>query len=297
VLTHDQEVSPGEQQAASHPPVLRELTAREKGENFPVALAVLPPARRRALHAVYGFARTVDDTGDLAPGDRVTALHTLDELVSRTWAGEEVADPVFARLRSTVADRVPEEYFHDLVAANLQDQHVHRYPTYDALLDYCRLSANPVGRIVLALFDHHTEPALHLSDRVCTALQLLEHWQDVGEDRRAGRVYVPVEDLIGFGVPESDLDAASATPGLARLMRFEVERAAGVLAEGTPLVRHLHGWSRLCVAGYVAGGQATVAALRRTRGDVLGRSATPSRAGTAGRLLALLAPRRGRSRP
>jgi squalene synthase HpnC len=297
VLTHDRWVSAGEQEAPSRPAVLRELTEREKGENFPVALAVLPPRHRRALHAVYAFARTVDDAGDQGLGDRVARLRTLDERISLTWAGEEVPDPVFARLQATLTDRVPEQYFHDLVAANLQDQHVHRYPTYEALLDYCRLSANPVGRIVLALFDHHTEPALRLSDRVCTALQLLEHWQDVGEDRRAGRIYVPVEDLVGFGVPETDLDAASASPALARLMRFEVERAAGVLAEGAPLVRRLRGWSRLCVAGYVAGGQATTAALRRTQGDVLGRSATPSRVGTAARVLLLLASRRGRSLP
>jgi squalene synthase HpnC len=307
VLTHDRWVSAGEQQVPSRPTVLKEtvLKDREQGENFPVVLAVLPPRHRRALHAVYAFARTVDDTGDdtdddtdddtgdRAPGDRVARLQLLDERVSRTWAGEDVPDPVFARLRRTVPDRVPEQYFHDLVQANLQDQHVHRYPTYEALLDYCRLSANPVGRIVLALFDQHTEPALRLSDRVCTALQLLEHWQDVGEDRRAGRVYVPTEDLVGFGVPETDLDAATASPALARLMRFEVERASGVLAEGTPLVRRLRGWSRLCVAGYVAGGQATVTALRRTQGEVLGHATAPSRAGTAARLVLLLAPRRG----
>lgn len=271
-----------------------ELTRRETGENFPVALAVVPPRYRRALHAVYAFARTVDDTGDEAPGDRLALLATLDDHVTRTWAGEDVGDPLFAELRQTVTRRVPERYFHDLVRANVQDQHTHRYPTFSALVDYCRLSADPVGRIVLAVFDQHTEPLLHLSDRVCTALQLLEHWQDVAEDRRAGRVYVPVEDLAAFRVEETDLDAGKASPALARLMRYEIERAAGILAEGAPLVRHLRGWSRICVAGYVAGGQATVTALRRTEGDVLGRTARPSRARTAARLGMLLSARRGR---
>ena len=256
---------------------------------------MLPRRHRLALHAVYAFARTVDDVGDLAEGDRVTMLHALDEKVSRTWAGQAPDDPLFSGLRRTVVDRVPEGYFHALVEANLQDQHVHRYPTFDALLDYCRLSADPVGRIVLAVFDQHTEPLVELSDRVCTALQLLEHWHDVGEDRGAGRVYLPAEDLHAFGVPESDLDAPTASPALARLMRHEIERAAVILAEGTPLVRRLHGWARCCVAGYVAGGQATVTALRRTEGDVLGRSATPSRVRTTALLLRLLAagPRTG----
>ena len=278
-------------------PPLAALSEREKGENFPVALAVLPGRHRRALHAVYAFARTVDDAGDEAGGDRVALLHGLDDRVSRTWAGQDVGDPVFDGLRRTVVDRVPERYFHDLVQANLQDQLVSRYPTFEALLDYCRLSADPVGRIVLAVFDQHTDLLLRLSDRVCTALQLLEHWQDVGEDRRAGRVYLPTEDLLGYGVPETDLDAPAASPALARLMRFEIERAAGILAEGTPLVGRLHGWARCCVAGYVAGGQATVTALRRTRGDVLGRDATPSRARTAALLVRLVTSRSGRTRP
>jgi squalene synthase HpnC len=287
-MIHDRWVTAGGQQAM---PRTADLAGREKGENFPVVLGLLPRRHRRALHAVYAFARTVDDLGDRAPGDRVALLRELDERVSRTWAGERPDDPVLAGLADTVVDRAPERYFHALVQANLQDQHVHRYPTFDALLGYCRLSAEPVGRIVLAVFDRHSEPLLELSDRVCTALQLLEHWQDVGEDRRAGRVYVPTEDLLGFGVPESDLDAPTASPELARLMRHEIERAAVILAEGSPLVRRLRGWARCCVAGYVAGGQATVTALRRTEGDVLGRSATPSRARTVAGVVRLLAAR------
>jgi squalene synthase HpnC len=272
------------------------LREREREENFPVALTLLPARHSRPLHAVYAFARTVDDVGDRARGDRVAMLHELDEQVRRTWAGGTVDDPVLVGLRHTVVGRVPERYFHDLIRANLHDQEISRYPTFGALLGYCRLSAEPVGRIVLAVFDQHADPAVRLSDRVCTALQLLEHWQDVAEDRRAGRIYLPTDDLALFGVPETDLDAAAASPALARLVRFEVERAAGILAEGTPLVRRLHGWARCCVAGYVAGGQATVTALRRTQGDVLSRSATPSRAATASRALRLLAARPERRR-
>jgi squalene synthase HpnC len=291
VLIHDRGVTAeGRQEFAR----VADLAKREKGENFPVALAVLPRRHRAPLHAVYAFARTVDDLGDRADGDRVALLRTLDEQVSRTWAGEPVGDPVLDGLRAVVVDRVPERYFHDLVAANLQDQRVSRYPTFDDLMGYCRLSADPVGRIVLAVFGRHTDDRVALSDRVCTALQLLEHWQDVGEDRRAGRVYLPLEDLAAFGVPEEDLDAPHASPALARLMRFEIERAATILAEGTPLVRRLRGWARICVAGYVAGGRATVTALRRTEGDVLGGPTAPSRTRTAASLGRLLSARTDR---
>ena len=271
------------------------LRHRESGENFPVALAILPRRHREALHAVYAFARTVDEAGDSWAGDRLARLGHLEDAVDRTWAHQQVADPVFAGLaRARVPERVPVQWFHDLIEANIRDQRVTRYATYDALRRYCRLSADPVGRIVLHLFGAHTDPNPALSDRVCTALQLLEHWQDIAEDHRAGRVYLPREDLTRFGVSEADLAAAAAGPALAELMRFEIERAARLLASGAPLVGRLHGWARPCVAGFVAGGEATVAALRRTDGDVLGRSTAPSSRGTATAMLRLLVTGRGR---
>jgi squalene synthase HpnC len=271
------------------------LRVREAGENFPVALRVLPRGHRESLHAVYAFARTVDEAGDSWPGDRLERLGVLDDAVTRTWAGQPVSDPVFTTLATAgVPDRVPEEWFHRLVEANVRDQRVTRYPTYEALRGYCRLSADPVGRIVLHLFGAHEGPNPELSDRVCTALQLLEHWQDVGEDRRAGRIYLPQEDLVRFEATEGDLDAGSAGPAVRALMRFETERAAELLASGTPLVGRLRGWARLCVGGFVAGGEATVAALRRTDGDVLAQSATPTKGGTAAALLRLLVRGRGR---
>jgi phytoene/squalene synthetase len=146
--------------------------------------------------------------------------------------------------------------------------------------------------MVLEIFGQATPETIARSDQVCTALQLLEHWQDVGEDRRAGRVYLPQEDLRRYGVGEYDLDQENAGPKLRELMRFEIERAAGLLGEGTAIVRQLQGWGRVSVAGFVAGGEATVSALRQTDGDVLGRSARPSRRATAIRVLGLLAGRR-----
>jgi squalene synthase HpnC len=271
-------------------PDARALRGREHHENFPVALRLLPRRHREALHAVYGFARTVDELGDSFPGDRVAALHEFDADLDRLWAGEPPHHPVLHRLRPVVHEHhLAEQPFHDLVRANLQDQQVSRYERFDDLLGYCRLSADPVGRIVLGVFGVDDPETVRLSDRVCTALQLLEHWQDVAEDRRAGRVYLPQLDLRARGVAESDLDAAHASTALRGLMLFETGRAAAMLEEGSAIVGRLDGWARLSVAGFVAGGQATVEALRRTGGDVLGRDAHPSRARTAARLVALLA--------
>jgi squalene synthase HpnC len=259
-----------------------ELRGRERQENFPVALRVLPVVHREALHALYAFARTVDDLGDSRVGDRSAALTAFATDLDRVWSGELPHHPVLRRLTPIVVARgLPPEPFRRLVQANLQDQAVSRYPSFEDLLGYCRLSADPVGRLVLGVFGVHDAATAALSDRVCTALQLLEHWQDVAEDRRAGRVYLPQEDLHRYDVREADLDRREATPQLRRLIGFEVDRAAGLLEDGAPIVSRLHGWARVSVAGFVAGGRATVRALRRTGGDVLSHPSNPSRVGTA----------------
>jgi squalene synthase HpnC len=265
---------------------------RESGENFPVALRFLPRRHRDHLHAVYAYARMVDEIGDAFTGDRTARLQALAADLGTIWSGGRPSDPVLRNLARTVRERaMSAEPFERLIEANLLDQTVSRYETFDDLREYCALSADPVGRMVLEIFGQATAATVARSDQVCTALQLLEHWQDVAEDRRAGRVYLPREDLRRFGVGEEDLDQAIAGPRLRELMRFEIERAAGLLGDGTAIVRHLRGWGRISVAGFVAGGEATVSALRRTDGDVLGRSAQPSRLGTAIRVLGLLAGR------
>jgi squalene synthase HpnC len=268
------------------------LRGREGSENFPVALRLLPADVRVHLGAVYDVARVIDDLGDQAPGDRTALLRDFRADLATIWtdgAGEpldgrpgELADggavepnaPVLRRLAATVrAKHLSHEPFDDLVEANLVDQEVATYPTYEDLVEYCELSANPVGRIVLEVFEASTPERVELSDRICTALQIIEHCQDVAEDRQAGRIYLPLEDLTRFGVAETDLDALSANEAVRRLVAFEAERAAALLNSGTPLLRQLHGWARLAVRGYVAGGGAALLALRRAGWDVL--SATP----------------------
>ncbi|MGW4486715.1 squalene synthase HpnC [Amycolatopsis sp. NPDC004368] len=255
------------------------LREKRHAENFPVALRVLPRRLRADLRAVYAVARTIDDLGDEAEGDRIALLKTFGDELSAAFDGGEPADPAIRGLVPAMrAGRVELEPFRRLVEANLQDQHVTRYETYDQLRGYCRLSADPVGRIVLRLFDVTDPVAEELSDRVCTALQLLEHWQDVAEDHRNGRIYLPREDLDAYGVTEDELGAARASRRLRELMRFEIDRAAALLGSGAGLVGHLRGWGRLAVSGFLAGGLATVDALRATNGDVLATQAEPGKA-------------------
>ena len=252
------------------------LREKQRAENFPVALRVLPKRLRADLVAVYDVARVIDDLGDEAPGDRVAQLEAFADDLKAAWDGGTPAHPAVRRLLPTVrGGRVDREPFQRLIDANLQDQRVTRYATYADLRAYCTLSADPVGRIVLALVDVRGPVAEQLSDRVCTALQLIEHWQDVAEDRRAGRVYLPQEDLAAFGVAESELDEPTTSAALRKLMLFEIDRAADLLDTGAPLVWLLPGWARLAVSSFIAGGRATVDALRRTGGDVLTATARP----------------------
>lgn len=252
-------------------------TVRHVRENFPVAMAVLPIRVRSHLLATYRYARYVDDLGDEAPGDRVAALEGIADAVRQLYAGQLPDDPVVAGMEPVVRQcAVPAHCLLRLVEANLQDQQITRYRSFGDLVDYCRLSANPVGEIVLGIFGASTPTRVELSDRICTALQLLEHWQDVGEDHARGRVYLPKEDLDRFGVAEHDLDADRAVEPLRQLLAFETERAAAWLDAGAPLVSTLRGWARLAVSGYVAGGRAAARALRTAAYDPLGTEVKPT---------------------
>jgi squalene synthase HpnC len=254
------------------------LRTSERAENFPVALRVLPREPRTHLKAVYDVARVIDDLGDEAPSDRVALLTAFRDDLATIWDGGSPRTPVLCRLAPTVAAcGLTREPFENLVDANLMDQTRKTYPRYADLAAYCELSANPIGRIVLEVFGASTPANVASSDGICTALQIIEHCQDVAEDRRAGRIYLPQEDLDRFGVRPADLDVAPASPELRRLVAFEVDRCAGMLDDGLPLIGRLHGWARLAVAGYMAGGRAAIVAIRRAQCDVMSTSPTVGR--------------------
>lgn len=248
------------------------VLAKAARENFPVALRVLSPAVRRRLGAIYGFARLVDDAGDLYEGDRLGLLDRIEADLDRAYAGR-AEHQLLRRLSAVIRElALPRGPFARLIEANRQDQRVARYGTWQELADYCELSANPVGELVLHVFGFATPERIRWSDAVCTGLQLAEHWQDVGEDHGRGRVYLPAEDLERFGVGEDDLARRDPSEAFRALMAFEVDRARGLLAEGVPLVASLRGQARLAVAAYVGGGRAALDAVEGSRFDVLRRS-------------------------
>lgn len=267
------------------------ILARAAHENFPVASRLLPPRLRRHLIAVYAFARLVDDVGDEAAGDRWQHLDAIETDLVRVFDGSPRL-PVMRELSATVhACGIPREPFQRLVEANRQDQLVGRYESFESLLGYCALSANPVGHIVLHILGAATSERMALSDRVCSALQLAEHWQDVAEDLASGRIYLPAEDLSRFGVTEDDLMAPTAASHVRELLAFETRRARHMLDEGAPLVHTLSGFGRLATAGYVAGGRAALRAIAANDHDVLSSTPRPRRTHVASAWLLMLAGR------
>ncbi|MEU6665158.1 squalene synthase HpnC [Streptomyces sp. NPDC046727] len=268
------------------PSLERATLDKATSENFPVAPFFLPRAWRDDLMAVYGFARLVDDIGDgdLAPGgadaralgvsatdaaDRLVLLDAFETDLRRVFDGTP-RHPLLRRLQPTVRRRaLTPEPFLGLIAANRQDQLVTRYETYDDLLAYCELSANPVGRLVLGVTGTSTPERIRLSDAICTALQIVEHLQDVAEDLGRDRIYLPAADMKRFHVQETDLSAKTAGASVRALVAYEAQRARDLLNEGAPLVGSVHGRLKLLLAGFVAGGRAAIRSIAAAEYDVL----------------------------
>lgn len=252
------------------------VLAQSSAENFPVAPVFLPRPLRRDLMALYGFARLVDDIGDetaaglASPGDRLALLDEIESQLDELFAGGTPRLDLLARLRPTLdAHRLSAEPFRRLLEANRQDQRVTRYDTFDCLLGYCALSADPVGHLVLGVLDSDTPGRRALSDRICTALQIVEHLQDVAEDHARGRIYLPRDDMDRFGVSEDDLTMGPTPDRVRRLVAFQANRAGDLLTGGLGLVADLSGAGRIAVAGFAAGGRAALRAMAKADFDVL----------------------------
>jgi squalene synthase HpnC len=268
------------------------VMAQEGAENFPVAALMLGRGHRRHLRAIYGYARLVDDVGDEADGDRLALLESIRADLACIYGGHQPRHPVMRALASTVHEcRLPEEPFTRLLEANERDQVVSEYRTYSELLGYCQLSAAPVGELVLHVFGFATLPRIAMSDCVCAGLQIIEHLQDVAEDRARGRVYLPSEDLLRAGCDQNDLRAPSASQSLRGVIALLARRSRGLLDAGTPLLQELSPRPRLVVAGFIAGGRAALASIARVDYDVLAQTARPTRRGVALELVRVLGTR------
>ena len=245
-------------------------------ENFSVVTWLTPRVHRPAFQSIYAFCRWSDDLGDEV-GDPGRALELLswwrDEL--RAMYHGETRHPVMIALAETVERyRIPIEPLEALISAFEQDQTVTEYLTYEQLLDYCTRSANPVGQLVLYVADAFSPENAKLADATCTALQLANFWQDVARDLAIGRIYLPREDRDRFGYAESDLRALRFTDSFAKLMKFQVERARGLLRDGRPLVSRMPNDLAVDIDLFSRGGSAILDRIETQGFDVL--SARPA---------------------
>jgi len=250
------------------------VARRARTENFPVASLLFPRRLRPHLRAVYGFARLVDILGDEIEVDRLAALDELERELDACYTGEPTW-PVMRVLQPTIREfSLSREPFLRLIEANRMDQRVSEYETWDDLREYCRHSADPVGRLVLRLLRRDGEPELvAASDDVCTGLQLVNFLQDVPRDLELGRVYLPLEDRRRFGVRELD----HPSPELLELLRFEAVRARGLLLAGRLLHARIGGRVGRGVGLFARGGLAALDALETAHWDVFTQRPRPSR--------------------
>ncbi len=241
-------------------------------ENFPVASILLPRRLVPAVEAIYSFARSADDIadeGDALPAQRLAALAAYEAQLDAIGRGETPAGPMFARLAAIVAQfHLPLQPMRDLLSAFRQDVVTLRYADFPALLDYCSRSANPVGRLMLALYGAADERSLREADAICSALQLINFWQDVGVDWAKGRIYLPQDDMARFGVSAETIDRAQADQPWRDLMRFEVDRARALMMEGAALPMRLPGRIGLELRMVVQGGLRILEAIERNGYDV-----------------------------
>ncbi len=241
-------------------------------ENFPVASLLVPRHLRKAVVAIYRFARAADDIadeGDATPEERLAGLDAFERALDAIAAGDIPDMPPFPELAAAVArHRLPLAPLRELLSAFRQDVTTHRYESAALLFDYCRRSANPVGRLMLHLYGAATPENEQASDAICTALQLINFWQDVAGDWQRGRVYLPLEDCRRFGVDPAQIAQGRCDPAWRALMAFETGRARALLESGRPLTHALPWRLALEIAGVLAGGHRILDGIDAAGGDV-----------------------------
>ncbi len=244
-------------------------------ENFPVASVLLPRHLRQPVALIYRFAREADDFADEGDAEAAVRLGQLDHFrreLTKLERGEAPEIPWFSALGGAIRRyRLPIELFHDLLSAFSQDVVQTRYATYDDVLDYCRRSANPVGRLLLVLYGAAERRHLAWSDAICSSLQLINFLQDVAIDYRKNRIYLPQEEMVRFGVSEDDIARGDTGGAWKALMAFQIGRARALLHSGAPLGRVLEGRIGLELRMIIAGGARILEKIENVQSDVFSR--------------------------
>lgn len=239
-------------------------------ENFPVASLLLPVSLREPIEVIYRFARSADDFADEGDAAPETRLQKLDDYRRQLAAPR---DPVLRDVAKIIREHeLPAGLFADLLDAFAQDVTKKRYASFPQVLDYCRRSANPVGRLLLHLFKRTNDSDLRASDAICSALQLVNFWQDVDVDyRKDGRIYLPQDEMARFGVTERHLKERICDPAWQSLMRFQLDRARALILSGSPLGKTLPGRIGLEIRATIQGGLRILDKIERAGYDVFRR--------------------------
>ncbi|HET9664617.1 MAG TPA: squalene synthase HpnC [Burkholderiales bacterium] len=244
-------------------------------ENFPVGSVLLPRKFRRPVALIYRFAREADDfadEGDLPEAARLARLAAFRREIGRIEAGEPAAIPWFSALGEVIRQhRLPADAFRDLLSAFSQDVTKTRYSDFDEVLDYCRRSANPVGRLLLCLYGAPTVQNISHSDAICSSLQLINFLQDVAVDYRKGRIYLPRDEMTRFEITEEQIAAGDTAGNWRDFMAFQVARTRELLHSGAPLGRALQGRTGMEMRMIIAGGDRILEKIARVEGDVFRR--------------------------
>lgn len=250
--------------------------ARNHYENFPVASSLLPARLRRPVAVIYAFARTADDIadeGETGASDRLAALDRYGEQLAQLEKGSTSNDPVFIALADVIAThQLPVSLFHDLLSAFRQDVTTKRYSDFAMVLDYCRRSANPVGRLLLHLNGDATEENLQASDKICSALQLINFLQDLQQDyRENARIYLPQDDMQRFGIDESWLAEERNDDRMHELITLQLQRIRAMMRDGAALGKNLRGRFGFEIRLIIAAGSKVLHKLSEHHGDVFAR--------------------------
>ncbi len=289
-MTVSKDVDPIASQTVSENHLTDVLAEKARRENFNVVSKLLPEGIKEHLINIYNYCRYIDDIGDLSLGKREENLRSAEQDLKEALDGA-TNNKIFSAIATTVKKTsAPEKNLFDLIEANFMDQTIKKYDTFEQLCDYCQLSANPVGRLVLAAFGAYNDENAKLSDLICTSLQIIEHLQDIAEDYAEGRIYLPKEDLEKFHVEESMLEGKARTskaksklfeldfnrdvPAIAdelkRLLSFECGRARQLMLEGSPLLNALPSVAaKVAIAGFIGGGLAQLEAIEKSNYNVI----------------------------
>ncbi len=289
-LTVSKDTDPIASQTVSENHLTDVLAEKARRENFNVVSKLLPEGIKEHLTNIYNYCRYIDDIGDLSLGKREENLRSAEQDLKEALDGA-TSNKIFSAIATTVKKTsAPEKNLFDLIEANFMDQTIKKYDTFEQLCDYCQLSANPVGRLVLAAFGAYNDENAKLSDLICTSLQIIEHLQDIAEDYAEGRIYLPKEDLEKFHVEESMLEGKARTskaksklfeldfnrdvPAIAdelkRLLSFECGRARQLMLEGSPLLNALPSVAaKVAIAGFIGGGLAQLEAIEKSNYNVI----------------------------